>query len=50
MSQRPPRLLVTTSPYIREGTSTPGLMGDVLPSLPAGSAIHAGDERDDFFL
>jgi electron transport complex protein RnfD len=33
MSERTPRLVVHTSPYIREGVSTPGLMGDVLVAL-----------------
>ena len=28
-----PRLLVTTSPFIRQGVTTPGLMGDVLLAL-----------------
>ena len=28
-----PKLVVTTSPYIRQGATTPGVMGDVLLAL-----------------
>lgn len=33
MSERGPRLVVHTSPFLRQGVTTPGLMGDVLLAL-----------------
>ncbi|MCP3962925.1 MAG: RnfABCDGE type electron transport complex subunit D [bacterium] len=39
MTQRPPRLLVHTSPFIRQGATTPGIMRDVLVALVPVLAI-----------